>query len=630
MSKSLWKSNIYTSTRLLDLQSACIPELVGRRAAETPDAVAVTAGTQVLAYGELDCRANRLARYLCSFGVGADVAVGLCLPRSLDMVVGALGTLKAGGAYVPMDPAWPADRIAFMLDDAQAPVLISSSSLAQRLNSGRQKIVSLDAPQITWQSVDPLPTKIRRDELAYVIYTSGSTGKPKGVEITHGGLANLVSWHQQEFSVSFADRTSHLAGLGFDAAIWELWPYLATGASVHLVDEITRNSAELLQEWLVAHGITISFVPTPLAERLLTREWPRDTALRILLTGGDTLHHYPPASLPFVLVNNYGPTECTVVATSGRIPPDRRDGMLPPIGRAIPNTRIYLLDEQLRPVPAGIAGEMYIAGAGLARGYRNRPDLTAEKFIPHPFSGEPGGRLYRTGDLARLLPDGQIAFLGRVDDQMKIRGFRIEPNEIVCALDQHPDVRESLVLAREDASGEKHVVAYLMLKPESDLTHTVLRDYLRAYLPEYMLPAAFVRLDAFPLTPHGKIDRAALPAPNPGNTLQGEISAGPRTRTQQRVIAILTQLLGLEKIGLKDNFFLLGGHSLLAAQLIARLREAFGVELTLRSLFDHPTVESISAETERLILAKIEAMSEHEAQCALSNTALPGACEDHE
>jgi amino acid adenylation domain-containing protein len=588
------------TTQLFDLQSACIPELVARRAVETPDAVAVTAGAQILSYGELDCRANRLARYLRSLGVGTDVVVGLCLPRSLDMVVGALGILKAGGAYLPMDPVWPPDRLTFILEDAQSPVLITNLSVAQRLPSGRQKIVNLGAPQISAQPADPLPAKIRRDDLAYVIYTSGSTGKPKGVEITHGGLANLVSWHQQEFSVTSADRASHLAGLSFDAAVWELWPYLAIGASVHLVDEITRNSAEFLQDWLVSQGITISFVPTPLAEHLLIMEWPRNPVLRILLTGGDTLHHYPSVSLPFVLVNNYGPTEYTVVATSGAMLPDRHDGMLPPIGRAIANTRIHLLDEQLRPVPAGTVGEIYIAGAGLARGYRNRPDLTAEKFIPDPFTAERGGRLYKTGDLARLLPDGQIAFLGRADDQIKIRGFRIEPNEIVCALNQHPDVRESLVLAREDASGQKRLAAYLALKPESGLTHTVLRDYLRDYLPEYMLPAAFVRLDAFPLTPHGKIDRAALPAPDPGNTIQDEISAGPRTGTQQRVIEILTQLLGLKKIGLNDNFFLLGGHSLLGAQLIARLREAFGVELPLRSVFDAPTVAALAEEIELL------------------------------
>ena len=600
MSTTSWKSNACGNRPLLDPRSTCLPELVARRAAENPEAVAVTAGAQTLSYGELNNRADRLARYLRSLGVGADVVVGLCLPRCLDMVVGAFGILKAGGAYLLMDPSWPPDRLAFVLEDAESPVLITNANLATQIPRGRQVIVNLNAPEITGQSESLPLVEIKPDHLAYVIYTSGSTGQPKGVEIPHGALVNLVSWHQQAFSATSTDRASHLAGLSFDAAVWELWPYLAVGASVHLVDEFTRNSAELLQDWLVAHRITISFVPTPLAEDLLRMKWPRNTVLRVLLTGGDTLHRYPPASLPFVLVNNYGPTECTVVATSGVLPPDSDDGMLPPIGRPIVNNRIHLLDEQLLPVPLGTVGEIYIGGAGLARGYRNRPGLTAEKFISDPFSANPGSRLYKTGDLARLLPDGQIAFVGRVDEQIKIRGFRIEPNEIVCALNHHPAVHESLVLAREDCSGGKGLVAYLVLEPNSGLTPKSLRDYLRCRLPDYMLPGAFVRLEAFPLTPNGKIDRAALPAPDLANTLENELSADLPTPTQQRVLEILTALLSGQKIGLRDDFFLFGGHSLLAAQLIARLRETFRVELALRTVFDAPTVVGLAEEIERL------------------------------
>jgi len=501
-----------------------------------------------------------------------------------------------------MDPAYPPDRLAFMLEDAQAPVLISSPDLAQRLPAARRQLVYLDAPQIARETADSPSVEIATGDLAYVIYTSGSTGQPKGVEVTHGGLANLVSWHRQAFSVTAADRASHVAGLGFDASVWELWPYLAAGASVHLVDESTRNSAELLRDWLLAQRITIAFVPTPLAERLLTlsQKWPRTTDLRILLTGGDTLHHYPPAELPFLLVNNYGPTECTVVATSGPVPPNGFRQMLPPIGTGIANTQIYLLDERLQPMPAGEAGEIHIGGAGVARGYHNRPDLTAEKFITNPFSAKSGNRLYRTGDLARLLPDGQLAFLGRVDDQIKIRGYRIEPNEIASMLNRHRDVCASLVVAREDAPGDKRLVAYVVLDTECDLTHTGLREFLRDFLPEYMLPAAFVRLDALPLTLHGKVDRAALPMPGPANTLQDEVSAWPRTGTEQRVAEILGELLNLEEIGLDDNFFMLGGHSLLGAQLIARLRDAFGVEIALRRLFEAPTVAALSAELKRL------------------------------
>jgi amino acid adenylation domain-containing protein len=586
----------------LNPHDACIPELVAARALENPRALALTSGAESLTYDALDSRANRLASYLRSLGVGADVPVGLCLPRSLEMVVGALGVLKSGGAYIPMDPAYPADRPAFMLDDAQAPVLISTARLAQELPVRARTLVDIDAPEIAAQPASAPPVDIADTDLAYIVYTSGSTGTPKGVDITHGSLTNLVSWHLRAFSVTASDRASHVAGLGFDAAVWELWPYLARGASVHLVDEGTRNSAELLWEWLLTQKITIGFVPTPLADRLLTLnlDWPHKTDLRVLLTGGDALHHYPPERFPCLLVNNYGPTECTVVATSGAVPPNKSPETPPPIGSGIANTQIHLLDEGLRPVPAGMPGEIYIGGAGVARGYHNRPDLTVDRFIPDPFRAEPGSRLYRTGDLARLLPDGQIAFLGRIDDQVKIRGYRIEPNEVVSSLNRHADICASVVVAREDASGDKRLVAYVVLEAASEPTFTGLRDSLRDVLPEYMLPAAFVRMDAFPITPHGKIDRAALPAPEPANTLGDEVSAEPRTDTEQRIAAMLGELLNLEEIGLDDNFFLLGGHSLLGAQLIVRLRDAFGVEIGLRSLFEAPTVAALSAEVERL------------------------------
>lgn len=585
-----------------DLAGPCIPDLVTAQAAECPGALAVTGEAKALTYGELNDRANRLASHLRSLGVGADVLVGLCLPRSLDMVVAALGILKAGGAYVPLDPAYPPDRLAFMLEDSQAPVLISTPLLSQQLPAARRHLVCVSALQIAAQPASSPPVEIAPNHLAYVIYTSGSTGKPKGVEITYGSLANLVFWHNHAFSVTAADRASHVAGLGFDAAVWELWPYLAAGASVHLADEDTRNSAELLWDWLLGQRISVSFIPTPLVERLLTLclRWPRNTDLRIVLTGGDTLHHYPPPGLPFLLVNNYGPTECTVVATSGPVLPNRSPQMLPPIGRAIANTEIYVLDEHLQPVSADTPGEICIGGAGLARGYHNRPDLTAEKFIPNPFGTEAGSRLYKTGDLAHMLPDGQIAFLGRIDDQIKIRGYRIEPNEIVSVLSRHPDIRASLVVAREDAPGDKRLVAYVVLDADSDVSHTGLRDFLRRFLPEYMLPAVFVRVDAFPLTAHGKIDRSALPAPDPTNRLQDDVSPGSCTPTEQRIAGILGELLGLDEIGLDDNFFLLGGHSLLGAQVIARLRDAFGVEITLRSLFEAPTVAALSAEVDRL------------------------------
>lgn len=585
---------------LPDLPGASLPQLVAARAAGEPGALALTAEGKTLDYGELDRRANRLANQLRSVGVTRDVLVGLCLPRSLDMVVGALGVLKAGGAFVPMDPAYPTDRLAFMLDDAPAPVLVTDQHLAHRLRAAKRELVYIDGPQLAGQPADSPPIEIGPGDLAYVIYTSGSTGRPKGVEITHGSLANLIAWHNQAFGVTAADRASQVAGPGFDAAVWELWPYLAVGASVHLAQEDTRNSAELLRDWLLSQRITVGFVPTPLAERLLALEWPREADLRIMLTGGDTLRHYPPEGLPFLLVNNYGPTECTVVATSGPVLPEQVPAMPPPIGRGIANARIHLLDEHLQPVPAGEPGEICVGGAGLARGYRNRPDLTAEKFVRDPFGTDPSSRLYKTGDLGRLLPDGQVGFLGRIDDQIKIRGYRIEPGEISSALNRHQDIRESLVIAREDTPGNRRLVAYLVLDTGSDIGQAALHEFLAGFLPEYMLPAAFVRMDAFPLTLHGKIDRAALPAPDAVNTLQDEVLEGPRTDTEQRVAEILGELLDLEEIGLDDNFFMLGGHSLLGAQVIARLREAFAVQIGLRSLFEAPTVAALSAEVERL------------------------------
>lgn len=585
--------------------SGCVSDAVAENALKAPNGLALTDKTQALSYSELNRRSNRLANHLRSLGVCADAVVGLCLPRSLDMVVGALGILKAGAAYLPLDPDYPAARLAFSLDDAQAPVLITSPSVAQRLPAAKRKIVDVNAPQIAVEPDDlPLFEKAPGD-LAYVIYTSGSTGKPKGVEITHGSLTNLVSWHQEVFSVTPADRASHLASLGFDAAVWELWPYLATGASVHLVDEATRSSAEGLRNWLLENRITIGFVPTPLAEQLLTLEWPRTGALRIMLTGGDTLRRYPPPNLPFVLVNNYGPTECTVVASSGQVGPDEGTGVLPGIGRAITNTEIYILDERLDPAPVGTRGQIYIGGAGLARGYHNRPDLTAEKFIANPFSVEAGSKLFMSGDSGRFLPDGQIEFLGRIDDQIKIRGYRIEPNEIVSVLNRHLKIHESLVVANQDTAGERRLIAYLKMGQDAGVTQVGLRDFLGEYLPNYMLPAVFVRLDAFPLTSNGKIDRTALPAPNAANALPNDVLDVPRTPTERRIAQIVASALELEEIDRNDNFFLLGGHSMLGAQLVARLRQTFEVDIGLRTLFDAPTVAAVSAEIERLCANKV-------------------------
>jgi amino acid adenylation domain-containing protein len=468
--------------------------------------------------------------------------------------------------------------------------------------------------------LEPFSADVNPSDLAYVIYTSGSTGQPKGVEVPHGGLLNLISWHLRAFGITQRDRASHLAAVSFDAAVWEVWPYLCAGASVHIPDGVTANDPWAVRDWLVSQDITIGFFPTPLAERLITLEWPAKAALRVMLTGADTLHHYPPRRLRFQLVNNYGPTECTVVASSGTISPTEHPDRLPTIGRPIDGVQIYILDEQKQQMPPGKPGEIYIGGEGVARGYRNRPDLTSERFVPNLYSNEPGARLYKTGDLARYLPDGQIAFLGRVDDQIKVRGFRIEPAEIVKVLDEHPAVQASVVVGRDGAGGEKNLVGYFVLSPNSQPTHSELRNFIAARLPEYMVPAMFVTLQDLPLSPNGKIDRASLPDPGPDNILRDHAFVAPRTPIEERVASILASLLGLPQVSVEDNFFLLGGHSLLGTQLIARVRDEFQIELSLRSLFEAPTAEKLSARVEDLLVARVEDMSEEEAQRLLNAT----------
>jgi amino acid adenylation domain-containing protein len=587
---------------------ALVPELVAAHAESAPNDLAVAAGCAALTYGELNSRANQLAHHLRLLGVGPEILVGLCLERSVDFVVAALGILKAGGAYLPLDPATPKARITAVLKGARVSVVITRRTIAEGLAVGNWCTLAMDAdwPAIARQSSGPPAIELTPGNLAYVIYTSGSTGEPKGVEITHGSLSNLIFWHREAFGVTPVDRATQLASPGFDASVWEIWPYLTAGASVHIPEQFTIAAPAALRDWLVSQRITISFVPTVLAERLMTLAWPTEVPLRFLLTGADSLRHYPPSNLPFTLVNNYGPTECTVVATSGPVLSRLRPDHVPPIGRPIANAQVYILDENQQRVPARVAGELHIAGAGLARGYRNRPDLTAEKFIPNPFSSQPGARLYKTGDLGCYLPDGQIAFLGRIDEQVKIRGYRIEPNEITAALEKHPSVQTSVVVPREDASGEKSLVAYILPMPDSQATEGELKVFLGTYLPAYMVPSSFVQMDSFPLTANGKIDRAALPAPDASNTMRDKIFVAPRTLVEERLGLILCPLLQLEKVSVEDNFFMLGGHSLLGTQLIARIRDTFGVEITLRALFDNPTVAGISAEIEQLILAKLE------------------------
>jgi amino acid adenylation domain-containing protein len=599
----------------------CIPQRIASEGAARPQAVAISASGEVVTYGELERQSNQLARYLAAAGVGRESLVGLYLKRSPTFIVAALAALKSGAAYLPLDPDSPAERIAFMLQDSGVSAVVTSGNLRDRLPSGPWRVVDTirDAAEIRLQAAQAPETEIHPEDLAYVIYTSGSTGQPKGVEVTHASLDNLVSWHTHAFRIASADRASFMASLGFDAAVWELWPYLTTGAGVHIPEEGVRNDARALREWFLEQKITVSFAATAMAENLLTLDWPSRTPLRILLTGADSLRLRPSSSLPFTLVNNYGPTEYTVVATSGVVEPGGSK-TLPAIGCPIDNTTAHILDAAMHELPPGEAGELYLAGAGLARGYRNRPDLTAQRFVSNPFDGE-GSRMYRTGDLARLLPNGEIEFLGRVDEQVKVRGFRIEPNEIAAALKSCPGVQASTVIAREDHGGEKRLVAYIVQMADSSLTAPELRAQLSRRLPDYMIPATFVQVKEIPITMNGKVDRQALPEPTGANTLGEESYIAPRNIVEERLAALITPLLHVDRVGVNDNFFLLGGHSLLGTQLITRISDSFGVNLPLLSLFDHPTLGGMSAEIEQLILAKIEASEDNDLQAAPDSAA---------
>jgi amino acid adenylation domain-containing protein len=587
-------------------------DLVAQIAKERPDAIALTAACGQLTYGELNSRADRLARYLRSLGAGPEVLVGVCLNRSFDQIVTILAVMKSGAAFLPLDPAWPTSRLQKLLDDAQAPLVITGADHAEALAAdGRTAIVpDRDRAKIA-SAAGEIAAVVHRENLAYVIYTSGSTGEPKGAEITHGNLLNLIFWHRSAFSVTAADRASHLAGLGFDASIWEVWPYLTAGAEVVLVDDSVRTAPDLLRRFIVDEKINVAFVPTALAEPMIAADWPADTALHFLLTGADTLHGRPRATLPFALINNYGPTECTVVATSGSIDavPDTE---LPPIGAPIANTNIYLLDENRMPVAAGDIGEIYIGGSGVGRGYRNRDAMTAEKFLPDPFRQSSGALMYRTGDLGRLRPDNQVGFHGRIDNQEKIRGHRVEPEEITAALGRHPQVMSCAVVARGDGQGAKQLVAYVV-PAEGVPNSNDLHAFLAALLPDYMIPSAFVRIDTLPLTTSGKLDREALPAPCAANALGRSESRAPQTPTEICLAEIVAGVLNVPQIGLDDNFFMTGGHSLLGTQVVMRARDDFGVDLTLRHLFAAPTVAKLAAVIEKLAFEKVASMSLDEA-----------------
>ena len=613
----------------------CIHQLFEEQVRKTPDALAVLYEDEQLTYTELNAKANQLAHYLRTLGVGPDVLVGICVERSPLMVIGLLGILKAGGAYVPLDPAYPAERLAYMLSDSQAQVLLTQQQLVNSLPNTPAKVINLDRDWkfIAAHSQNNPQTQVKPHNLAYVIYTSGSTGAPKGVMIEHRSLVNFTQSVRDNYGIinsdseaskeRSTDRVLQAASISFDAAVEEIYPCLICGATLVLQTAEMLDSLSTFVQKCWEWQLTVLMVGTAywnqLTSELATTNKTLPTSVRLLSIGGekwlpeklklwqkcmDERSRVHNLAEPPQLINGYGPTEATVLATmcdlSQLVLEDTGPKQL--IGTAFANVQTYILDGYLQPVPIGVPGELHIGGLGLARGYLNRPDLTAAKFIPNPFNKSE--RLYKTGDLARYLPDGNIEFVGRIDNQVKVRGFRIELGEIETVLIAHPQVSEAVVIDSDDIPGNKRLVAYVVTRSKSEIKNQ-LRSFLKQKLPDYMVPSAFVILDALPLTPNGKVDRRGLPKPDQ-TRLDLEVNyVAPRTQVERSIAGVWQEVLHLENIGIHDNFFEIGGHSLIGTQIISRLRQIFQMDLSVRTLFEAPTIASF-AESCEIIQATVQ------------------------
>jgi amino acid adenylation domain-containing protein len=569
----------------------CIQDLFEAQVEETPDAIAVVFENEEITYRDLNTRANKLAHHLRNLGVGPEVLVGICTERSLEMVVGLLAILKAGGAYVPLDPAYPKERLAFILEDTRTPVLLTKERLRERLPQSTAAVVCVDVDRgvIVQASAENPASAACATDLAYVVYTSGSTGQPKGVAIEHRSTVALLHWARESFSSQQLAGVLGSTSICFDLSIFELFVPLSWGGSVILAE----NALQLPALPAAEKVSLINTVPSAIAELLRMGGVP--AAVGTVNLAGEPLQSrlveqlYSHGGIEQVF-DLYGPSEDTTYSTLAL----RTEKGPSTIGRPIANTQIYLLDRHLNPVPIGVPGEVHLSGRGLARGYLNRPELTAERFIPNPFSNNPGARLYKTGDLARYRPDGNLEFIGRLDHQVKIRGFRIELGEIETMLSQHPAVRENVVVVREDALGDKRLVAYIIPCQAPAPSSSELRNFLEAKLPEYMVPSAFLFLDSLPLAPNGKVDRKMFAASGDVRPEMQENFAAPRTSLEGVLVVIWSEVLGIDQIGVHDNFFHLGGHSLKATQLMSRIRQAFRLEVPLRTLFEHPTVAGLA------------------------------------
>jgi len=589
----------------------CVHQVFETVVEQYPDQIAVSFGDQQLSYRELNRRANGLANNLRTLGVGPESIVGIFLDRSPNLVISAMAILKAGGAFLPLDPQYPAERLLFMIQDAGIRALISQRGLVDRLPGLEVPTICLDAEKGDWgsdrlaqdQNLNNLTTP---DNLAYLIYTSGSTGRPKGTALPHRGLCNLALAQQQAFGITQHSRILQFAALSFDAAVWELVMALLNGATLCLAQTEQLSSGQGVIKLLADEKITTVTLPPSMARVMPDHPLPD---LQVMITAGekctpDIVARWATGRKFF---NAYGPTETTVCASMLEVKRDYPQG--PPIGRPIPNFQLYVLDESMNPVPIGANGELYVGGVGLARCYLHRPDLTAEKFVPNPFSAQAGERLYRTGDLVRYLADGNIEFLGRIDHQIKLRGFRIELGEIENVLHDHPSIQDAVVIVREDVPGDPRIAAYLVPKPGASVEIGALRRYLRERLPDYMVPAHVIALEQLPLTPSGKVDRQALPAPDRTRPDLEIRYQPPRNETEEKLASICAELLHLDKVGVYDNFFDLGGHSLLATQFISRIRTTFQIDIPLRTLFESPTIEKLA---EAILSAQMTAQTQSE------------------
>ncbi|HET9712382.1 MAG TPA: amino acid adenylation domain-containing protein, partial [Pyrinomonadaceae bacterium] len=599
-----------------------VTQLFEQQAQRSPQAIAVSFGRQQLTYEELDQRANQLAGFLQSLGVGPEIPVAICVDRSLEMVVAILGVLKAGGAYVPIDSSYPLERIAFIIGDAHAQILLTEQKLAESFAAYDARVVCLDSdwPQIAGFGTNMVTTTLSPENLAYILYTSGSTGQPKGAMISHRGLVNyLQNWCVNAYEVEKGNGAPVHSSISFDLTITGLFGSLLAGKTVVLVPESERieGLAEVLKN---QPGFSLVKITPAHLELLSQQLTPQEASVATngFVIGGEAL---TPHAISFwqgnaphtALYNEYGPTEAVVGCCVYKVPSDAKFEGPVPIGQPIPNTQLYILDHHLNPTPIGIPGEIHVGGAGLARGYLDRPQLTAERFIPDPFSQRHGARIYKTGDLARRLTDGNVEYLGRIDRQLKIRGYRVEPGEVESILLTHESVSDAVVIPIDDAPAVKRLVAYVVFNTDAPDTMEQLRDYLRTKLPDYMVPSLFIPVLSIPLTTNGKVDLAALPPATQGMQISGRDYVAPRTPVEEMLAGIWSEILKVERIGINDNFFDLGGHSLLAAQVLSRLREVFKIDFPLIGLFEAPTVgelagriEKASATVEPLMLSPIE------------------------